>query len=205
MIGRTFGIVGGALRRYWFLVAVAILASIVLGTVQTMKSQFESAVLQLTTDVINGKGMDEGEQKPSFHSVMFEQRAGGWIEEAGKSDISERLSAALLRDLPLVWVIVTYGVIAVIGFLITVAAAAARARIVRDVYVRLRGAALDRALLTDPAQLRTLPNVPGQYATAVQQGAQNVSDGYESLLQIGEYCFTLATVVWFIAHKDWHF
>jgi ABC-type multidrug transport system fused ATPase/permease subunit len=176
---------------------VLLLISAVLSFVPTIKSDLESSLISEIDAVLHGRT-----QASSLHDVAITHLHGLSTPDDKNADWPEKLARLLFPKLTVASAFFIYLLIAFATFILEVGASSFKTGISKQVFSAIRGAGLRKGLVTDPDQLPDVPNVPGQYAMAIQQGAANVGDTYGYFLDAGQELFALGTTLLLVATRS---
>ena len=177
------------------LLALIAAFSIVLGILPTLKSELEAGVLEKLVQCLQSGG-------PCRIDEPLRRFSEGAKNPKG---IPETLAYFLFGGMSAAGALIVYLLLAAATAALTWRASCATSQVGAEVFVTLRGTALRKGLATDPSELPSLPNAPGQYATAIQQGASSVGQTYEELLRAGQDVFLLTTILYLVATTNWAF
>lgn len=166
--------------------------SVLLGLIPTLKSQFESGVVNTISDIIR--------EKPASFTAALEKEVAGY--DNPNADIVERLSGFLVQRSKLSNVVFVYLALIAAAFLVNVWGTAIRARLGQEVLAALRARAMKNALMLDTTEVIDVVNAPGQYANAIQQGSENVANTYEYWFRIGEELLAIGIALIAIGSKS---
>jgi ABC-type multidrug transport system fused ATPase/permease subunit len=197
MLKLTFPIVRSILWSNKLVIVLLIIISILLGVVPALKTDLEAGILQQAGSIISGQ------ESKTFMGILgtplsyFSQASSN----SGGFDITAFIETNLFHGVSLGIAFISYLVIAILASLISFLSNSAQQKISIQIFAGLRGKGFQNGLVTDPSDLPTLPNVAGQYAEAIQQGALNISGTYDSLLKTGQYLFSLVTTLLLVATR----
>jgi len=184
MIRRTLITIRPVIIKNLGRIAWLLILSIVLGVIPTFKSELEAAVVDSINNVITNRNSSEIFDMPVSRFST--------VDESNQTDFVIQLIYYFFVNISLINVIIFYTGIVAVGALVTVILKTLQSDIDREIFVKLRGEAMKRALLTEPCELPVLANVAGQHTTAIQQGAVGLSNAYSYLLELLQYAIQLA-------------
>jgi ABC-type multidrug transport system fused ATPase/permease subunit len=190
MIKKTFQIIKPVLQENSSVLFMLAVLGILLGVVPPVKSELESAILRTINQAVMGVGWR--------YSLDIDP-------PKNYTDWLEGITFFLFGRVPTVSAIFIYFLIALFAFWIELLSRRSRAELTKEIFQRLRGEGLKKGLEVDPYSLPSLPNISGQYAIAIQQGASNLSNTYSILLEAGETIFSLTTTIILIITRSWIF
>jgi len=204
MLKLTFPIVKSTLVKSKLSIFALIILSVLLGVVPTLKSELESGIInqidKFSRGTISSTSLSDAIHEPleRFSEISKEKEA----------DLSQRavyFILSLFVNIPLIAGVAVYLVIALLSYIIEIMNSTVKTGISRNIFVELRGEGLRKGLRADPSNLPSLPNVPGQYATAIHQGATNITTTYGYILEAGQYLFALTTILIIVYTKSMAF
>jgi ATP-binding cassette subfamily B protein len=199
LFSATFPIVKSVLLNSKYILISLIFISILLGFVPTIKSLLESAIVNdIGEEISKNQNGIKVDIKYIFTSE-FGQFKGIPSDD---SDWSVKLTYTLFKKVNLFFALIYYVIISLCAFSIEAISNLLSLSINRQLFSRLRGEGFIKGLSIDPRRLSSLPNVPGQYANSIQQGATNIAKTYNFILQASQYIFSLVTTLILVASKN---
>ncbi len=174
------------------LIALVILGGL-MGLVPTLKTTLESSVFNKVQEVL-----ESGVSRP-FAVVLHEPLPASDPDAKG---LVERVSVLLVRQSDFVEGVALYVVLAVAGVLLGIVNKRVRTSITQELFTRLRGAALQRALIVGGSGEGSMPNPSALQAAGIHLGVTNVVNTYGFVIEAAQEVFSLATALLLIIGKS---
>lgn len=175
---------------------IALLAvSVALGVIPTLKSELESGVVEEISQNIQRRPP----LREAFSQPIERFRSG---DSSGANGIIERIARIVFSQVSLLEGLGIYLLIGAAGFGLELASTRASAGVGVEMFRRLRLEGLRRGLEAEPGAIQSMPNTPGQFTAAIQQGATNASSTYEYLLEAAQQSVSVITVIVLLASRS---
>ncbi len=201
MIGKTLPHVSATIRAHKRTLLLLALSSSLLGISPVLQSELVSGLI----DAFNKILRQPINPYETFLDILRMPLHRFDSPDYSGNDLARKLAYYVFSGITFGWALLFFLIITLASSAIAFGASYFRSAIKRQVFVSLRGKAMRKGLETDPAQLPSLTNAAGQYASAIQQGAINVTNTYAGLLQALQTATSLATTIWLVATKSLEF
>jgi ABC-type multidrug transport system fused ATPase/permease subunit len=196
----TFPVVGKTLLRQYPIIIGLLLFSFLLGVVPTVKSQLESNLINFANEILDRESIN------NFSDFAKKPISTKYNSDNSKdSSLPEKITYMFTNNMTVYSGVFAFIICIVLGFFLEFGNQWMRANIQKQLFSKLRLAAISKRLNLDPSEIPQAANIPGQYATAIHQGANNVGDTYGYLLDVGQYIFALCTTLFLLISKSWVF
>lgn len=175
--------------------------SILLGFLPTIKSGIESNFL-IEADNILQMDSPNGDGQTGFSAILHHTFGN---DDVRYSDFFEGLPNYFTNGFRLWHVLVIYALAMVITFLSEYLTERLKTRFGRNIFIDIRDTAFQNALNTPPYSMPKVLNVSGNIASAIQQGAWNITAVYNLITSAVQYLLLLITSIIVLFSIAWIF
>ena len=176
---QVFALALPTVKKYWFLMLFVGTTGVIFGSIATMKSFLESTIINLVSSVLAEPSADLWSIPMDVENVVDDS----WVGD---------LLSALPLD-GLAQVLAAYGIVTLLGAVLTIGTAAARERITQHAFVSIVDRAADAAASNDLDEQKW-DDQPGGLAGAIQPSAHSLAGSSALIVEGLQYLFALATV-----------
>jgi ABC-type multidrug transport system fused ATPase/permease subunit len=188
-LGLTFPIVLACLKKQKLTLVLLLVASLLLGVVPTIKAEIEAGVIEQVNECFRN-GPDRCD--PDETLTRFDRSR----DEAG---LPEKITYWAFSGISAVSALVAFFIVAAAAMALQWGSYILSTRIDREIFASMRDAAFRSSLSADTHEIESLTNAPGQFSSAIQQGALATAALYTGLIRSGQDVFAIVTVLILLA------